>query len=331
MFATAEAEAKTYAGASAQLANEIGNLKEEYGAILAEAMLPFVEGAKGVVQSLAGMSDESKNAVVYTGLAAEGLFSLATAGGSAMATAGQMVIGYHALTASATGAKIAQLALNSAVGVGYVAAAAAAVGAGYALGASLQSLTETAQVNARVMNDLRSGTQAIAGVDFAGTAKEELDQYIASTQRQIDKVEQHNAALAKSQGWSNLWQHNKTLIEQNNKQIEALKENLNRAQIAATKGTEGIVVQQEMAAATKETTAAVREQILSVEEAGKAWDALNAPAPVVADPFGDVLRGADAAAVAIANSVDMLPDFDEFAATQDDDCKIGREHDEENP
>lgn len=266
MFSVAEAEADTYAGRAQQLANAWGDVKEEFGAFLSDALLPVLDVGRDLVDWLAQLDAGTKEAVVYVGLATAGLGAFVAAGGSVVAVCGQMVIWYGALQTSAVGAKVAQLALNSAVGVGYVAAAAAAAGAGYALGQQLHNLTEAAQTNDRVMDDLRAGMEGLRGVDFAGAAQEDLEAYIASTERQIEKIQQHNQELQASQAWWNFWQSNKDLVDANAERIDVLKQKLNEAKNQAVQGDQAPAVQNQASIdAVDKLTASLQEQITTAE------------------------------------------------------------------
>ena len=265
MFGVAEAESQTYAGASAQLGNAVGDLQESFGEVLAQGLTPLMQGARDMVVGFNELDASTKSVITYTGLAVTGMAGLATAAGGAIAVTGQLVTWYGTLTATATGARIAQISLNTAIGAGYVAAAAAAVGAGYALGQSLYELTATAEKNAEVLGNLKSEMGGIATVDFAGASQESLDQYIASTERQIEKIKQHNAELGESQAWWNFWQSNKDLIQSNTDQIDVLNDALNRArkEQAATATPAG----PDTAAATTavdKLTLSLREQIQTI-------------------------------------------------------------------
>jgi len=161
MFATAQANAQTYAGQTQQLTNAWGDLKEEFGAVVADGMTPLVAWARQGVASIASWSTETKTLIAYTGMAADGLAGFVTVGGSVVAMAGQAVIAYGALQQSATGAKVAQLALNTAVGVGYVAAVGAALVAGYSIGTMLVNQTQWAKDAAKAYEDYAAGVKAL--------------------------------------------------------------------------------------------------------------------------------------------------------------------------
>lgn len=66
----AAAAVRTFGGEAKQLANAWGDLKEEFGAVIAEFLPPLVEGLRTVVDWLQQTSPETKRfAVVVAGLA----------------------------------------------------------------------------------------------------------------------------------------------------------------------------------------------------------------------------------------------------------------------
>jgi len=68
---SAKAAAKAGTGALKQLGNQISDLTEDYGKLISEAILPFVDKVKNVVKGLQGMSDAKKKTVaVVVALAA---------------------------------------------------------------------------------------------------------------------------------------------------------------------------------------------------------------------------------------------------------------------
>ena len=127
----AEAAAKT--DPYTQLANEVGNLSEDFGKIISEALVPLVQFVQRAADSIKGWSDTTKRFVVIAG----GLLAVL---GPTLVVIGQLVGAYttirgaiaaaaaaKALEAAATGAATtAQNALNlSILRNPYVAAAAA--------------------------------------------------------------------------------------------------------------------------------------------------------------------------------------------------------------
>ena len=127
----AEAAAKT--DPYTQLANEVGNLSEDFGKIISEALVPLVQFVQRAADSIKGWSDSTKRFVVIAG----GLLAVL---GPTLVVIGQLVGAYttirgaiaaaaaaKALEAAATGAATtAQNALNlSILRNPYVAAAAA--------------------------------------------------------------------------------------------------------------------------------------------------------------------------------------------------------------
>jgi len=66
-FGIAMREAQTGLGPMRQLSNSIGDLAEEFGKIILEAINPFVNRARVVVERLQGMSDETKKVLLIVG------------------------------------------------------------------------------------------------------------------------------------------------------------------------------------------------------------------------------------------------------------------------
>ncbi|AUC13832.1 hypothetical protein BTO06_01105 [Tenacibaculum sp. SZ-18] len=64
---SAAAAAKAGTGPLTQLKNSIGDLSEEFGAIIAEAIIPFVETIKGLVSGFQNLSPETKKFIVILG------------------------------------------------------------------------------------------------------------------------------------------------------------------------------------------------------------------------------------------------------------------------
>jgi hypothetical protein len=63
-FDVAKAEAQTASGQITQLKNSFGDLLEQFGKIISEAILPFVANLKVVVERLQGMSEAKKRLIV---------------------------------------------------------------------------------------------------------------------------------------------------------------------------------------------------------------------------------------------------------------------------
>jgi hypothetical protein len=113
------AEAAANVDPYTQLANEVGNLSEDFGAIINDALKPFVGFVRQVVDSIKGWSDETKTTVLVIG----GL--LAVLGPTLIAVAG-LINAYTTIKGALLAAKTAQLGLNlSVLANPYVAAAAA--------------------------------------------------------------------------------------------------------------------------------------------------------------------------------------------------------------
>lgn len=115
---SAEAAAKLGLGPLKQLQNQLGNLSEEFGAIIAEAILPLIQFFKNLVGSLQGMDNATKKTIVTLG-------ALFAAVGPILIVIGQMISVYKsviiqiykvigAIVAKASAEKAAAVATNAA-------------------------------------------------------------------------------------------------------------------------------------------------------------------------------------------------------------------------
>ena len=117
------AEAAANADPYTQMANEVGNLSESFGAIINEALIPVVGYLQGVVDRISGFSDGTKKAIVVVG----GLLAVA---GPLVIAIGGLISAYTSIRTALAGLTIAQLKLNIAVLANpYVAIGAAVVAA----------------------------------------------------------------------------------------------------------------------------------------------------------------------------------------------------------
>lgn len=117
------AEAAANADPYTQMANEVGNLSESFGAIINEALIPVVGYLQGVVDRISGFSDGTKKAIVVVG----GLLAVA---GPLVLVVGNLISAYTSIRTALAGLTIAQLKLNIAVLANpYVAIGAAVVAA----------------------------------------------------------------------------------------------------------------------------------------------------------------------------------------------------------
>jgi len=117
------AEAAANADPYTQMANEVGNLSESFGAIINEALIPVVGFLQRVVDRISNFSDGTKKAIVVIG----GL--LAVIGPLAIGV-GALISAYTSIRSALGALTIAQIRLNIAVlSNPYVAIAAAVVAA----------------------------------------------------------------------------------------------------------------------------------------------------------------------------------------------------------
>jgi hypothetical protein len=175
------AEAAANVDPYTQLANEVGNLSEDFGAIINDALKPFVGFVRQVVDSIKGWSDETKTTVLVIG----GL--LAVLGPTLIAVAG-LINAYTTIKGALLAAKTAQLGLNLSILANPYVAAAAAVGV---------------LVSAMVL--YKSET------DKARKAKEDFDRTIAGKQgREALQLIDQELATVNAQ-----WRENYRLVQAN--------------------------------------------------------------------------------------------------------------------
>jgi len=102
------AEAAANADPYTQMANEVGNLSESFGAIINEALIPVVGYLQGVVDRISGFSDGTKKAIVVVG----GLLAVA---GPLLIAIGGLISAYGSIKIALAGLTMEQLKLNIAV------------------------------------------------------------------------------------------------------------------------------------------------------------------------------------------------------------------------
>lgn len=104
-----------------QLSNEVGNLSEDFGKIINEALLPLVGYIRRAVDAIKGWSTETKTTVLVIG----GLLAVL---GPTLIAVSSLVSAYTTIRGALAAAKVAQLALNVSVLANPYVAAAAAIG-----------------------------------------------------------------------------------------------------------------------------------------------------------------------------------------------------------
>lgn len=115
------AEAAANADPYTQLSNEVGNLSEDFGIIINEALLPLVGYIRRVVDAIKGWSTETKTTVLVIG----GLLAVL---GPTLIAVSSLVSAYTTIRGALAAAKVAQIALNASVLANPYVAAAAAIG-----------------------------------------------------------------------------------------------------------------------------------------------------------------------------------------------------------
>lgn len=213
-----------------------------------QELLPMAKAVTGwgigMANSLTQLDSGTKKTIAYTTALGVAVGGVLTVSGLVVVATGKVVTWYAAATLAASKYAAANWALAAAgaaakVAMGGFAVAVAGV-VGYQLGKWLQEVTESGRTAAGVLGNLRDEAASLAGLDMAGTSRESLEQYIASTERQIAKTKEHNDQLQAGQAWWNLWGKNKDVIDANQQRVDALGTSLNAAkkELAAMSGAE---------------------------------------------------------------------------------------------
>lgn len=213
-----------------------------------QELLPIAKAVTGwgigMANSLTQLDGGTKKTIAYTTALGVAVGGVLTVSGLVVVATGKVVTWYAAATLAATKYAAAKWTLTAAATAAKVATGGFAVAAagliGYQLGKWLQEVTESGKTAAGVLGNLRDEAAALSGLDVTGTSKDSLEQYIASTERQIAKTKEHNDQLQSGQAWWNLWGKNKDVIDANQQRVDALGTSLNTAkkELAAMSGTE---------------------------------------------------------------------------------------------
>lgn len=149
-----------------QLANEIGNLAEEFGGIINDALKPLLALIREVVDEVSGWSDGTKTlAVVIGGL-------LAAIGPTLIAVSG-MINAFATIKGAMKLARIEQLKLNASVLANpYVIAAAAVV----ALGIAIYTFTRRAETAVQKIDKLRDSVKGLAASESILEINQAIDE-----------------------------------------------------------------------------------------------------------------------------------------------------------
>jgi hypothetical protein len=99
MFAIAEAEADTFSGQVKQLRNSFGDLQEEFGAIIADALKPVVKWFKQVVSWFQALSPEVKKVIVIVSALLAAIGPLVAGLGALLFMLGGAAAGFSTLVA----------------------------------------------------------------------------------------------------------------------------------------------------------------------------------------------------------------------------------------
>lgn len=111
----ATAAAETFAGQQDQLRNALGDVQEEFGAIIVSYLPPFVEGMKSLADALKELSPEAKQTIVVVGGIAAAIGPVLVVTGTLLRSLGSITAAFKTLavvvTASPIGAALGVVAL----------------------------------------------------------------------------------------------------------------------------------------------------------------------------------------------------------------------------
>ena len=190
------AEAAANVDPYTQLANEVGNLSEDFGVIINEAIRPLVAYVRQAVDAIKGWSDETKTTVLVIG----GLLAVL---GPVLIAVSSLITAYTTIKGALIAARAAQIGLNLATLANpYVLAAAAVATLGVAIYNMNRRATDAAtQVNklAEAVDEL-SATEAIAEVNRAileqTTKVRKLQETYDTLQKQRETGDQFDKRIA---------------------------------------------------------------------------------------------------------------------------------------
>jgi hypothetical protein len=93
MFAVAEAEARSFTGRLSQMWNALGALGEQFGAVIADYLKPFIERMKEVIDWVQLLTPETKQVIVWVAALAASIGPLLVALGTLISLVGLTIIG----------------------------------------------------------------------------------------------------------------------------------------------------------------------------------------------------------------------------------------------
>jgi hypothetical protein len=213
------AEAAANVDPYTQLANEVGNLSEDFGAIINDAIKPFVGFVRQVVDNIKGWSDETKTTVLVIG----GL--LAVLGPTLIAVAG-LINAYTTIKGALLAAKTAQLGLNLSILANPYVAAAAAVGVLVAAMVLYKSETDKARKAKQDFDNVVAGKSGRSVMDEAAKELTRLNGELQTARTKYDNLKR----AAEAQG-ANITERTARLISE----TAGLVKELERQQVAAQK------------------------------------------------------------------------------------------------
>ena len=213
------AEAAANVDPYTQLANEIGNLSEDFGKIINEALVPLVRYLRSTVDAIKGWSDATKTTVLVVG----GL--LAVLGPTLIAVAG-LINAYTTIKGALLAAKTAQLGLNLSVLANPYVAAAAAVAVLVGAMVLYKSETDKARQAKEDFDNVVAGKSGRSAMDEAAKELSRLNGELQDARTKYDNLKR----AAESQG-ANVTERTARQIVETSKLVTELE----RQQLAAQK------------------------------------------------------------------------------------------------
>jgi hypothetical protein len=213
------AEAAANVDPYTQLANEIGNLSEDFGAIINDAIKPLVRFVREAVDAIKSWSDETKATVLVVG----GL--LAVLGPTLIAVAG-LINAYTTIKGALLTAKTAQLGFNLSILANPYVAAAAAVGVLVAAMVLYKTETDNARKAKQDFDNVVAGKSGRSVMDEAAKELSRLNGELQNARTKYDNLKR----AAESQG-ANVTERTARQIVETSKLVTELE----RQQLAAQK------------------------------------------------------------------------------------------------
>lgn len=213
------AEAAANVDPYTQLANEIGNLSEDFGAIINDAIKPLVHFVRQAVDAIKGWSDETKATVLVVG----GLLAVL---GPTLIAVGSLINAYTTIKGALLTAKTAQLGFNLSILANPYVAAAAAVGVLVAAMVLYKSETDKARQAKEDFDNVVAGKSGRSAMDEAAKELSRLNGELRDARVKYDNLRRAadaQGAIVTDRTISQLAETSKLVKELERQQLAAQK------------------------------------------------------------------------------------------------------------